>query len=172
MTLPEIMVALMVLSVAVYILSTTVAASVQNARLKSQRTLAADATMNQIELIRALPQEDVFALYNSTATDDPYGAGTGPGPRFDVAGLDPVPGEESVGQVLVPGRGAILDESLDQPDFGLPRDLDGNMAIEDGDRSDTYIVLPVIVRVRWNSRRGPREFEMHTMLADLAKWEP
>lgn len=176
MTLLEVMVAVLVLSVAVYILTSTVMASVHHSIAKGQRTLAVQGAMNAIERIRALPQQDVFAEYNTVTTDDPYGAGTGRGRYFDVEGLDGVrnaQGEvQPVGQILLPGRGAMLIESMNQPEFGLPRDLDGNMSIDSEDCCDSYIVLPIIVRMEWQSRTGTRSFEMATMLADLAKWTP
>ncbi|MEM6571379.1 MAG: prepilin-type N-terminal cleavage/methylation domain-containing protein [Planctomycetota bacterium] len=171
----EVMVSVVIVTVAVYILTSTVTAAVSHSIVKRQRTLAVEAAMNVIERMRALPPEDVFALFNEDAADDPYGQGTGFGPLFDVEGLDGLldeNGEElPVGQVLLPGDGSILDESADQPEFGLPRDLDGNLVIEAGDCADRYIVLPVLVRVEWMSRLGPRRFDMATMVVDLAKLE-
>lgn len=167
------MVAILVLTVATYILSSTVTASVSHSIVKSQRSLAAEAAMNAIEQIRAMPQEDVFALFNEIPADDPYGAGTGPGPNFNVPGLDPIMVSGAplpIGQVLLPGRNGVLNEAMSQPEFGLPRDLDGNLFVEAGDCAGSYIVLPIIVRVQWQSRLGPREFELATMLADMPRW--
>ncbi len=171
LTLIEVMVAFLVMSVAVYILSSTVTASVSHSIVKAEKTLAVEAAMNTIEKIRAMPQADIFALHNSDPSDDPYGPGTGPGNTFDVDGLERIPGRPSVGTILMPGTGAVLDESATQPEFGLPRDLDGNLVIESGDCSDRYIVLPLTIRIEWQSRLGPRSFEIATMLADLAKWQ-
>lgn len=171
LTLVEVMVAFLVLSVAVYILSSTVTASVSHSIVKAEKTLAVEAAMNTIERIRAMPQADVFGLHNGDPSDDPYGPGTGPGNTFDVEGLDCIPGRPAVGTVLMPGSGAVLNESAVQPEFGLPRDLDGNLIIEQGDCSDRYIVLPLTIRIEWQSRLGPRSFEIATMLADLAKWQ-
>ncbi|MEL6907329.1 MAG: prepilin-type N-terminal cleavage/methylation domain-containing protein [Planctomycetota bacterium] len=172
-TLVEVMVAIMVLTVATYILSSTVTAAVSHSIVKSQRTLAAEAAMNAIEQIRAMPQEDVFALFNDVTSDDPYGPGTGPGPTFDVPGLDPVLAGGvplPIGQVLLPGQNGVLNEALSQPEFGLPRDLDGNLFVEAGNCASSYIVLPLVVRVEWQSKLGPRNFELATMLADMPRW--
>ena len=175
MTLVEVMVAILVLTVAVFILSSTVTASVSHSIVKGQRTLAVEAAMGTIERIRALPQEDVFALYNDVGADDPYGAGSGPGATFDVEGLNPVldaAGEPlPIGRVLLPGAGAVLDESAAEPEFGLPRDLDGDLVITPGNCADRYIVLPLTVRIEWLSRLGPRTLEMSTMISDLEKWK-
>ncbi|MEM9379953.1 MAG: prepilin-type N-terminal cleavage/methylation domain-containing protein [Planctomycetota bacterium] len=171
----EVMVSVVIVTVAVYILTSTVTAAVSHSIVKRQRTLAVEAAMNVIERMRALPPEDVFALFNDDEGDDPYGEETGYGPYFDVEGLDGLldtKGDElPVGEVLLPGDGAVLDESLSQPELGLPRDLDGNLVIEPGNCADRYIVLPVLVRVEWMSRLGPRRFDMATMVVDLAKLE-
>ena len=175
MTLVEVMVAILVLTVAVFILSSTVTASVSHTIVKGQRTLAVEAAMGTIERVRALPQEDVFALYNDVAFDDPYGAGSGPGPTFDVEGLNPVLDAAGnplpIGRVLLPGKEEVLDESIVEPEFGLPRDLDGNLVVESGNCADRYIILPLTVRIEWLSRLGPRSLEMSTMISDLEKWK-
>lgn len=170
LSLVEVMVSVMIVTVATYILTSTVMASVMNASYKRERAAAAEALSNMVEEIRARPAAEVFALYNSVSTDDPYGPGTGFGHRFDIPGLDPQLGSKGealpVGEILLPGRGAWLDESLSQPEFGLPRDLDGSMFIEAGDCSDRYILLPLIVRARWNGRLGDRQMEIATVVVD------
>lgn len=167
------MVALSVLTVASYILTTTIMAAVSHTVVKRQKTAAVEASMNLIERMRALPPQDIFALFNDDPSDDPYGVATGPGPFFDVEGLDGLLDElgarQPVGRVLLPGQGAVLDETFVQPQFGLPRDLDGNLAVESGDCSSRYILLPVVVRVEWLSRLGPRRFDVATMVVDMAK---
>lgn len=166
---------IVVVTVAVYILTSTVAAAVSHSVVKRQRSAAVEGAMNVIERMRALPPQDVFALFNEDSADDPYGEGTGFGPTFEVQGLDGLidaaGNEAPVGRVMLPGDGAILDETFEQPLFGLPRDLDGNLVIEPGNRADSYIVLPVLVRVEWMSRLGPRRFDMATMVVDLAKFD-
>ena len=175
LTMIELMISIVILSVATFILSSTVTATVTHSITKAEKTRAVEAAMNKIEEIRALPQEDIFALYNGVAKDDPYGPGSAPGSLFSVPGLDPRMDPNgnpvSVGRVLLPGTDGILDETAVQPEFGLPRDLNGNLVIESGDVSDSYLVLPLIVRIEWNGRLGTRSFEMATMLADLAKWQ-
>ena len=74
-----------------------------------------------------------------------------------------------IGQVLLPGDGAVLDETFEQPKFGLPRDLNGDLHILPGDCSMDYLVLPVTVRVEWRSQLGDRSLEVSTLLMDLEK---
>lgn len=175
LSLVEIMAALMILSVAVYILTSTVMATVSHSVVRGERERAVEAAMNMVEGIRALPQQDVFALFNGEPGDDPYGAGTGPGRHFEVPSLNPIVDDKGVprpvGTVLLPGTGSELIETATQPEFGLPRDLDGNLIVSGGNVANRYIVLPLIVRVEWESRLGPRKFELPTMLADMAKWQ-
>lgn len=171
----ELMIAIVVMSVATFILSSTVTASVTHSIVQTEKTRAVEAAMNKIEEIRALPQEDIFALYNGDASDDPYGPGSGPGGTFDVYGLEPqrdaLGAPRPVGRVLLPGSGKTLDETATEPEFGLPRDLDGDLSIEPGNCADRYLVLPLIVRIEWQGKLGERSFEMATMLADLGKWQ-
>ncbi|MEM8709531.1 MAG: hypothetical protein AAGG01_01150 [Planctomycetota bacterium] len=164
------MISLMILTVATYILMSTVTASAASASAKREKALAAEAVSNMIERIRACPPRDVFKLFNSDPSDDPYGKGTGHGPYFDIDGLDPQLDARGnplpLGEILLPGARGMLDESLSQPEFGLPRDLDGSMFIEPGDCKDRYVLLPLIVRARWSGRLGERDFQMATVAVD------
>lgn len=172
-TLVEVMIAVVVGTVATYILSSSVTSAVSSTVTRQQRAVAAEGAMNRMELIRATPVDAVFALFNADPTDDPGGVGTAPGPHFSVDGLPPVLDEDGeplpIGTVLLPGLGAVLDETLEQPEFGLPRDLDGDLEVRPGDCSRRYLVLPVTVRIRWRSRLGDRSLELSTLLVDLEK---
>jgi prepilin-type N-terminal cleavage/methylation domain-containing protein len=172
-TLLEVMIAMAIATVATSILSTSVTSLLANTMTRQQRTIAAEGAMNCLEQIRSTPAELVFALFNSDPSDDPDGEGTGFGPLFSIEGLDPVLDNAGnplpIGTVLLPGNGAVLDESFDQPEFGLPRDLDGDLMVSAGDCSDCYLVLPVTVRIRWQSRLGERSLEMSVLLVDMEK---
>ena len=65
--------------------------------------------------------------------------------------------------------GFALREDEIAAELGLPRDLNGDLLIDDQDHSGDYIVLPVIVRVSWTGKAGNRQFEIATMLAKLKK---
>ena len=173
MSLVEVMVSLLVVTVATYILTYTIMASVAHSGTKREKNLAVEAATNMIERLRACPPQDVFSLYNEIGTDDPYGASTAPGDTFDVPGLtpqldlreQPLP----IGQILMPGTNGVLDESVADAEFGLPRDLDGSMFIETGDCADRYIFLPVIVRVRWRGKLGDRSIDIATVVVDVQR---
>ena len=71
MTLIEVTISLAVVTVAVYFLSSTVVSVLMHARSKEERSIAVDAAMNQLELMRSIPFEQVFATYNRAPEDDP-----------------------------------------------------------------------------------------------------
>lgn len=176
MTLIEIMVSLLIITVASYILTSTIMASVAHSASKAEKNVAAEAATNMIERIRACPPQDIYALYNDFAGDDPYGPGTAPGATFDVPGLDPQLDARGnplpLGTILMPGVAGVLDETVANARFGLPRDLDGSMFIEAGDVADSYLLLPVTVQVNWLGRLGPRKVEIATVVVDSQRMEP
>ncbi|MEE2940813.1 MAG: prepilin-type N-terminal cleavage/methylation domain-containing protein [Planctomycetota bacterium] len=168
-TMVEVMVALLVLTVAVQILSSTVTASISYTRVKRERAAAVVATTNVIETMHSLPFYDLFATYDEDPDDDPDGPGTAPGARFEVDGLTPLPGQEFVGRIEFPTEGTRLVETVPDRRFGTPRDLNGDLLIDGDDRSGDYLVLPVVVTVEWTSQLGERRFEIATMFVDLEK---
>ena len=167
----EVMVALTLMTVAVYLLSSTITSVMVNGEAKRVRVLAVDAAMNRVEEMRSVRFRDLFALYNETPDDDPVGPGTAPGAHFDVDGLTPAPGDPDghVGCVLFPSTTTVLREDAAVPELGLPRDLDGNLRVDTLDHAKDYIVLPAIVRIEWASGSHSRRFEMSTMFAGLEK---
>lgn len=172
-TLVEVMVAAFILTIGVYILSSTVTSAVSHALVQQERSLAIEATGNLVEELHAVPFGEAFALYNGVGYDDPEGNATAPGNTFQVEGLEPIVAADGtvlpVGQVLMPSSTGVLREDMTLEELGMPRDLDGDLVIDDVDHSRDYMVLPVIVRVSWESRVGPRSFQMQTMLAELGK---
>ena len=173
LTLVEVMVALTVLTVSVYLLSSTITTVMMHGESKRERTIAVDAVMNQIEVMRSQKFEDLLALYNADIFDDPGTPGSAPGVGFAVFGLDPVEGDADglPGRVWMPSQTAQLMENVNLPELSMPRDLDGNLRVDTQDHAEDYIVLPVRVQVEWSGRGGDRSFEMSTMFAKLKKLE-
>ena len=60
-----------------------------------------------------------------------------------------------------------LREDYHDPELGLPRDLNGDSIIDAEDHAEDYILLPVLIRVEWAGRFGPRTYDTHTMLAEF-----
>jgi hypothetical protein len=85
-------------------------------------------------------------------------------PAFSVAAGDL---DGLVGEVVFPidPLTGALREDLDLPQLGMPRDLNGDLVIDGADRADDYILLPVLVRLRWESAGRVRSHEVRTILS-------
>jgi hypothetical protein len=72
------------------------------------------------------------------------------------------------GEVIFPavaGAAGQLREDAAMPELGMPRDLNGDGAVDANDHALDYTLLPVIVRVRWRTASGAGVYELKTMLA-------
>ena len=170
-TLIEIMISLTVLTAAVYLLSSTITATMTHTSKRKERTLAIEAAMNVLESMRAEPFRELHAKYNADTKDDPDGAGTAPGHRFDVRGLDPIPGgrDPRVGTIVMPSDAAKVREDLSIPELGLPRDLNGDFVIDSRDHARDYMILPIVVRIEWQGAGGPSQIEVTSMFSAVQK---
>jgi len=167
MTLIEVMLALTILAVAVLAFSQALIATSRSTATTREMALAEQAVRQVVESMHAAEFAEVFALYDSSAANDPDGAGTAPGQDFDVPGLDALSGDGDgmVGEVVFPeGAPGVLREDLAQVELGMPRDLNGD-GIDANDHSGDYQLLPVLVRVRWRGANGTAKLEVKTILA-------
>ncbi len=84
------------------------------------------------------------------------GPGGGLSDTFNIQGLTAREGQPSVGTIQV-----ITDETRTDADLGfelgMPRDLDGDGAIDNADVRMTARVLPIAVRARWTGVSGDVE---------------
>lgn len=165
----EVMVVFVVLTVAMAMFTSTMASTARQRMTKRESAIAAEAGRRMLEVLRAGVFAQTFARYNNSPEDDPGGAGTAPGPHFAVAGLAPAADDLDgfVGEIVFPSSGPALREDVEMPELGMARDLDADGEIDALDHAGDYQVLPVLVRMRWQSRSGPREMEMFTLLANL-----
>lgn len=168
--------ALTVLLSALLIFSNVVGSLARQRAANRETALAVAAARNQLEILRSQDFGALFALYNSDPSDDPEGAGSAPGHRFAVAGLEPDPAAADglQGEIAFPTQldelGALeLREDLALRVLGMPRDLSGDNVVDALDHSANYFILPVQVRVRWKSPSGPRQYEMATQLCRYRK---
>jgi type II secretory pathway pseudopilin PulG len=175
-TFVEFAVGMTILLAALLIFSSVVSAMAKQRTSNRETGLAVAAARNMMETLRSEDFGQVFALYNADPADDPGAAGSAPGHRFAVAGLRPT--EDSpdglVGEVVFPsvddGTGDIqLREDVDIPKLGMPRDLSGDNKVDDQDHAGAYFILPVLVRVRWLSPNGIRQYEMASQLCPYVK---
>jgi hypothetical protein len=168
MSLLDVTIASAVLAIAITSLMSLIVSSIQLGRVNRETSLAYQAARRVCEEIQADPFDQVFALRNANPADDPGGAGTAPGPAFDVLGLRPRAGDPDgrVGEILFPVVGTELREDLVDAGLGMPRDLDGDGATDAADHAADYSVLPVRVRVSWRGVSGSRQVEVVTMLME------
>lgn len=124
------------------------------------------AAQRALERLQGEGLSQVLARYNASTADDPPNA---PGPDFDVLGLAPRTDDPDgrVGRVVfpsVPGAPTALREDALDPDFGLPRDLNGDGLVDGLDHAGDYDLLPVLIRIEWRSQSGNRSVEVQTLL--------
>ncbi len=167
----ELMVAVLIMTVSVYLLSSTITAAIAHTAIKRERASAVEAAMNILERMRSERFDQLFASYNSVADDDPGGVGTAPGSNFAVVGLSAWDDDADAraGEVLLPSNSAVLREDTENRVLSMPRDLNADLMIDDQDHARDYVVLPVTIRVAWQGKAGRRSFEMSTMFAKLEK---
>lgn len=174
-TFVELLVGMTVLMVAVLILSSVVSSMAQQRAVNRETALAVAAARNTLETLRAQDFGLVFALYNDDPDDDPAGAGSAPGQRFAVAGLQPVPeaADGLQGEIVFPTvddpGGQQLREDVELRVLGMPRDLSGDNVIDDQDHGHGYFILPLQIRVSWKSPYGPRTYALATQLCHYIK---
>lgn len=170
-SLVEVMVAVLILTVSVYLLSSTITAAIAHSSIKRERAIAVEASMNILERMRSERFDELFASYNDVPDDDPGGAGTAPGRNFAVHGLSAWDDDADalVGEVLLPSSLAVLREDTENRLLSMPRDLNADLMIDDQDHARDYVLLPVTVRVAWQGKGGRRSFQMSTMFAKLEK---
>jgi hypothetical protein len=176
MTFVELMVVTFILGVAFMIFTSTVAGITRQRMINREAVLASNEARNMIERMRNEEFADVFALYNADPLDDPGGAGSALGASFTVEGLDVELGDPDgfAGEIVFPTMEVVpgtieLREDVVFADLGMPRDLNGDSMIKADDMSGDYILLPVVVRVRWTGNGGPRQYETTSMLCELNK---
>lgn len=177
--LVEVMVSAMILTVCGFMMSATITATMTHRVVRQETAAAADVARNVLEEMRSAPFRDLFALYNECTTDDPEGEGTAPGLHFDVPGLDPLEDDADghVGIILLPGSGPELRESLaagtslpggsSPTELDLPRDLNGDGVVDEGDHAHDYFILPIQVLVEWKGYNGSRQLRLNTLMTGI-----
>jgi hypothetical protein len=167
MTVVELVFAGAVLAVAACGLSMVLVTSMGTATVNRETTQARAAAKQMIEQIQNIPAGDVFATFNGVSEDDPLGVGTAPGGLFMIE-TKPATVQVSnmTGEILFPGSGktGVLREDIEDPELGLPADLNGDGVIDSENHANDYLLLPVRIRVRWRGIAGERTFEMCSVL--------
>lgn len=177
-TLLEAVLAVGVMTLAVSLFSTMVVSTSRQRVANHEYPIATEEVRVLLETMRNTAFGDVYALYNSDPDDDPGAAGSAPGHRFAVEGLDALDTSPDglVGEIFFPtmdltqqGGGLELREDSEDETLGMPRDLNGDSILDDEDHGLDYVILPIRVEVDWRGRYGDRHLEVYTMLAEFKK---
>ena len=158
----EILIAISVLAIGLMAQASLALSHSNQTRLNREYRAALEGARARIEVLKEHDFQTVFAAFDASTRNDPPDA---PGPGFAVVGLSPVLRDPDglVGKVCFPvglppsnwaHQDPVLREDLDDDRFGLPRDLDGDGAIDSHPKDERYIHLPVVVEVRWRSAAG------------------
>lgn len=165
-TLLEIVVSTVILLIVLVGFSQGLVSSASLSRSTREQGVAREAARGQLEELRGMAFEEVFARYNDRTWDDPA-LGASPGAHFDVTGLaarleDP---DGRVGEIVFPlSEDGELREDLELPRLGMPCDLTGEGEIDGLDHAADYGLLPVLVRLQWTGAAGDSSFEVLTFL--------
>ncbi len=173
MTMVEVMISVVILTLCCGMLTSTLTSTNVYKQTNRERMIAVEAARGVLEDMHNWNFGAVFATYNQDPADDPGGAGTAPGKHFSVPGLDPVDGDPDgfVGEIFMPADSAPLLENTVYESLGMPRDLNGDIAIDALDHSADHLILPVRIVLEWKGRGGNRKFELCTLLSALENAE-
>jgi len=155
-TLLELMVSLVVLTIGVVSFIMALTSSMKLGAAGHDRDIAVNAARQMIEQMRAYSDfSTTFAHYNANA-------------NFEVDGLT-VKADDSdgyVGRIAFPTSGSELREDTSDSDLGMPKDLNGDGAIDASDHASDYIILPVTVYVEWFGSGSDWSVEVRALLVD------
>ncbi|MBM3976393.1 MAG: type II secretion system protein [Planctomycetes bacterium] len=169
LTLVELMMVMVVLTVAVSMLAGSMSSAARLGPVQRENALAGEGARRMLETLRGQPFMDIYALYNADPSDDPGGAGTAPGSGFAIQGLEPLADDADglPGEILFPTQTPPLFENGTWLELGLPRDLDLDGVIDATDHSDDYQILPIEVRIRWRGVNGARSLSLYTQFVEV-----
>lgn len=165
-SLVDVCVAIAILAIAMGTLIGTVFYALRLEEANEETAAASQLARTLLERIDTLPFEQIYSAYNLNPADDPD-------PGVDhlalLHGDDPLQvlgrkGGAAISVVFPGDEGKELREDVDNPALGLPRDLNGDGAVDKQDHSGDYTLLPVTLRLAWDGAAGPRTLELSTLL--------
>jgi hypothetical protein len=167
----DVMMAAVVLAVAISGLAGATVVAMSLNRVNHDTAIAQTAARQMVEQIEGRLFSEAFAAYNANAGDDAGLTSAAPGVGFSVFGLEPLKGDADnlCGLVMFPtltvGGVEQLREDVIDAALGMPRDLNGDGAVDALNHAADYRLLPVRVRVEWQGSGGPRVVDLETMMS-------
>lgn len=148
LALAEVTVSMGVLAIAMSILLQATVSLAHARQISAEKHRAATALSRAVETLQSLGPDDALATYG------PAGAGE----AFVASGLSAIDAPGAAPSVAIE---FFVDETVDEPTLGLPRDLDGDGAIANTDVSTlgangeaVATILPTRLSVTWRSKDG------------------
>ena len=180
LTLIEIMIALSMLAIITMALTSSLMTSMNLQQVNKEMEVAMYAAQSGIDSIRAYPEFDqMYTAFRGRYMpgNEPADSGAWSSPDFaammadptDPTGLEILDGWQV--SYIFPETGTSLDETKTGPWFnGVPESIDDNGTADNTNASDEYEMLPVMVRVSWESRiLGDMTTELRTIIANITK---
>lgn len=157
--------ALLVIGLGVLIGSTFSAMKLD--QVNASTALANQALRGLCEELQAMPIDEVLDSYVIAENEDER---TRADKLARLTLRDPAlathDGREPVVRARFPldEDGRTLREDLELPEFGLPRDLDGDGAIDGADKRASFRILPVVLELDWVGPSGTQHLQLSTVL--------
>lgn len=170
-TMIDVMMAAVVLAIAISGLCGSILVAMSLNRVNRDTAVAQQAARLAIEQLEGRSFGEVFAAYNANVGDNAALGSPAVGPGFAVPGLEVLAGDADgmCGRFMFPvqdvGGVEQLREDAVDASLGMPRDLNGDGAIDALNHAADYRLLPVRIRVEWQGRVGPRQLDFETMLS-------
>lgn len=181
LTLIEIMIALSMLAIITMALTSILLTSMNLQQVNKEMEVAMYAAQSGIDSIRAYPEFDQMytafrgrlVALDPAINNPPVDTGNWSLPDFAAMMVDPT---DPTGlkildgwqvSYIFPETGTSLDETKTGPWFnGVTESIDDNGTADNTNANDEYEMLPVMVRVSWDSRMlGDMTYELRTIIA-------
>jgi hypothetical protein len=155
MSLIELVIAMAVITIAILGLLSALTSNINLTDSNRELALAINAARSMTETLQDYPTySQIFSAYSGTNAS------------FDVSELSPITGAPNgkPGQIVFPGSGGMLLENVTDSNLGMPRSLNGDAVIDGNNHAGDYTILPVTIRIEWQTKTGARKYEIHTIL--------
>jgi prepilin-type N-terminal cleavage/methylation domain-containing protein len=168
-SLLELIIAITLFTIVIGAVSTSMARGFALAEATQDKIRATEACTEAMARVIGEEFGEAFARFNLNPADDPLAPGTAPGGGFAVRGLEAIDMDIDglAGEIQFPGDGTSLREDAVDPELGMPRDLNGDGAIDNLDHSGDYILLPVRARISWQGVGGDNQIELVTTVVSM-----